>query len=493
MAKAFLANMSAGRYLLPLSAVAEMLASLLRAVVLARILPPDQFGVAVALALVLSLAETAADLGLDRQVVRLKLDGDLAAQRGTLHSLALGKGAILALLLLALAWPLAALFDARDAAPAFAALAICPLLKGAAHLGVKELARDYRFGPDALAIIVLHGVTLATAIIMGVTVGQAWVVSAALITGYAAYMLMTHLLAPTPWRLDWNRPTAREALRYGAPLLPNGIAQGLKNIGDRLIVGALLGPASLSLYSVAAMIGIMPRGIILRYLTTLFLPRFVNASADGQAAPLTAAFAILLGCVASVLGLGLWCFGKPVVGLVFGAAYEPTQALMAAIAVMVALKLLVATVTLPALAFGATSLILYGSAGSLAGIALGGVTLWFRPDLVLFTYAVALCDAIALVSALLIGGSRLGLRTSPVLIPTLAPIALLVGLGLASSGDTLGVWTRMAVSTGLAAALTAGAAALLTRAGMPPRTLLATLRASPPGRSARTPDAEPLL
>lgn len=493
MAKAFLANMSAGRYLLPLSAVAEMLASLLRAVVLARILPPDQFGVAVALALVLSLAETAADLGLDRQVVRLKLDGDLGAQRGTLHSLALGKGAILALLLLALAWPLAALFDAPDAAPAFAALAICPLLKGAAHLGVKELARDYRFGPDALAIIVLHGVTLATAIILGVSVGQAWVVSVALICGYAAYLLMTHLLAPTPWRLGWDRSTAREALRYGAPLLPNGVAQGLKNIGDRLIVGALLGPASLSLYSVAAMIGIMPRGIILRYLTTLFLPRFVNASADGQAAPLTAAFAILLGSVASLLGLGLWCFGKPVVGLVFGAAYEPTQALMAAIAVMVALKLLVATVTLPALAFGATSLILYGSAGSLAGIALGGVTLWLRPDLVLFTYVVALCDAAALVSALLIGGRRLGLRTSLVLIPTLAPIAVLVGLGFASSGDVLGVWTRMAVSTGLAAALMAGAAALLTRAGMPPRALLATLRASPPGRSARTPDDEPLL
>lgn len=493
MARAFLANMSTGRYLLPLSAVAEMLASLLRAIVLARILPPDQFGVAVALALVLSLAEMAADLGLDRQVVRLKLDGDLAAQRSTLHSLALAKGAILALLLLALAWPLAALFGAPDAAPAFAALAICPLLKGAAHLGVKELARDYRFGPDALAIILLHGITLATAIILGVTVGQAWIVSAALICGYAAYLLMTHLLAPTPWRLGWDRPTAREALRYGAPLLPNGVAQGLKNIGDRLIVGAMLGPASLSLYSVAAMIGIMPRGIILRYLTTLFMPRFVNASAGGPAAPLTAAFAILLGSVASLLGLGLWCFGKPVVGLVFGATYEPTQALMAAIAVMVALKLLFAAVTLPALAFGATSLILYGSAGSLAGIALGGATLWFRPDLTLFAYVVALCDAIALVSALLVGGRRLGLRTAPVLISTLAPIALLVGLGFASSGDNFGIWTRMAASTGLAVALLAGAAALLARAGMPPRTLLATLRASPPGRSARAPDDEPLL
>jgi O-antigen/teichoic acid export membrane protein len=490
MVRALLISLSSRRYLLPLSSAAEMLASLLRAVVLVRLLPPDQFGIAIALALVLSLAEIAADIGLDRQMVRLKLDGDLAAQRGTLHALALVKGVLLGIMLAILASPLAFMFGAPESTPAFLALAICPILKGASHLGVKELARDYRFGPDALAIIILHLVTFIIVIVLGLLVAQAWVVSVALIAGYAAYLAATHALAPARWSLHWSPPIAREALRYGAPLMPNGIAQGLKNVGDRLIVGALLGPATLGLYSVTAMIGIMPRGIILRYLSTVFMPRFVNTGTGLRAAPLTAAFAILLGALATLLGLGLWSLGKPVVGLMFGAAYEPSQSLIGAVAIMVVLKLLFATVSLPAIAFGATSLILYGSAGSITGITLGAVCLWIRPDLVLFVYAVALCDAAALIAALMVGGGRLGLRARPVLIATLGPIAVLFGLVLFIGEVTATIWIRVAIALCISMFLIGATVFLLGRSGMPPMTLLANLRATPPSRSDHRPEGD---
>ncbi len=488
MARARLISMSAGRHLLPLSAVAELVASLARAVVLARILPPDQFGVAIALALVLSLAEMAADLGLDRQVVRLDLTGDIAAQRGTLHGLALAKGALLAALLAALAWPLSMLFGAPDAWPAFAALAICPLLKGSANLGVKEIARDYRFGPDALAVIAQHVVTLLLAVVLALVIAKAWVVSAALIAGYVAYGVLSHALAPHRWRLAWHSPTAGAAWRFGAPLLPNGMAQGLKNVGDRLIVGALLGPAALALYSVTAMIGVMPRGIILRYLTTTTLPRFVNTGGGAAGASLMAAFAVLMGTIAMALGLGLWVFGKPVVALVFGAAYEPTQALMSAVAIMVVLKLLFATVTLPAMAFGATALMLYGAVGSALGIALAAVGLWWRPDLLLFVHIVAACDAIALLAAVVLGGARIGLRAPAVLAATFTPVIALYALILwpGEAAGLLGV--RVMLGAGAALLLAALALLLLRRAGVSPSRLVVTLLAKPASGLKDAPD-----
>ena len=478
-----------GRSLLMMSALTEMAGSLIRAVVLARILPPEQFGLAVALALVLSLAELAADLGFERSIMRLALDRDVAAQRGTLHALALLRGVALASILLILAYPMAALFGSQVAAPAFALLAICPLLRGLANLGVKEAARDYRFGPDAVSMIAFHATTTIVTVGLALAARSYWAVPVGLIAGCGVHVALTHALSRERWALRWDHEAAREAWRYGAPLAPNGIAQGLKNIGDRLIVGAFLGPATLGLYSIAVMIGVMPRGIALRYVTTVFMPRFVNTGSGPQAASLAAAFAVFIGLLATALGLGLWSLGKPLTLLVFGSAYDPPLALIDAVAIMVAAKMLGAIVTMPAIAFGFTTLVLVGSAGSLTGIALGTATMLVKPDLVLFVYVIALVDGLALWASLAIGGKRLSLESRAAKLAALVPFIILGALAWLSSvlPDLAWPW-RLAVA--IFAGTSAGGAAisLIRWAGSSPSEMLRILRETP--KAARTPPVE---
>jgi PST family polysaccharide transporter len=292
-----------------------------------------------------------------------------------------------------------------------------------------------------------------------------WAVSFGLIAGCAVHCVLTHKLSRERWALRWDREAARQAWRYGAPLAPNGIAQGLKNIGDRLVVGAFLGPASLGLYSIAVMIGVMPRGIALRYVTTVFMPRFVNTGPGPQAAPLAAAFAVFVALLATALGLALWSLGKPFALLVFGPAYDPPLALIDAVAIMVAAKMLSAIVTMPAIAFGFTTFVLVGSAGSLAGIGLGALSLLIKPDLVLFVYIVALVDGLALAASLAIGGSRLSLSSLTAKLAAISPFIILGALAFLSSAlPDLGWHWRLAVAI-IVAASAGGVAVLLLRTG----------------------------
>lgn len=432
---------------LALSVAAEVVGSLGRTFALAWLLPPAQFGVAVALALTIAMADVFTELGLDRMIVRLRIDGNLEAQRGTLHSIALLRGLFVATALAVASPYIATGLQASDAAGAFLALALCPLIKGVTNLGPKEQARNYQYGPDGLGMMLYHGVTTVATIASALFLGTFWAATIGLVVGAICYVATTHVLALHPWRLAWQKQVALDAWHYGAPLIPNGISQGLKALGDRLIVGAILGPASLAFYNLTMMVGLLPRTIALRFLTTFFMPRFVNTASEQKSRSIAEAFAVFTGGLGLALGLLLWSVGAPLIGLLFGAVYMPPQALIGAAAALVAVRLLYSVVTLPAMAFGGTAYILIGSAGSLAGVALGAFTLWQTHSLVWFVLAMGAAELIALAIAIKRGRTALSLE-SPVVFATalLVPTVLMALLAVDLIMGPFGLMSRCAIA-----------------------------------------------
>jgi O-antigen/teichoic acid export membrane protein len=235
------------------------------------------------------------------------------------------------------------------------------------------------------------------------------------------------------------------------------------------------------------MIGVLPRGVVLRYLTNVFMPLFVNTGQGRQARPLVDAFAIACATLGTVFGLGLWSLGQPFIALVFGQQFEPSQSLMAAVSLMTVAKLLFAIAALPALAWGETRLILIGSLGSLIGIAIGSLLLVQTGKLTLFVHAIALADVLALVAALAAG--RTSLTIGPVaLVAAAAPLATLAVLALASETvPALASWpARLGLAGALALIMAGCAAGLLVMAGSSPAALWRTLRAKPPPQQRPT-------
>lgn len=470
------------------SALSELVSSLARTVVLARILPPDQLGVAVALALTLSMAEIFAEIGLDRSIIRLNPGTDPNGQRGTLHALAVIRGVILALLLAGAAPVLAAAFQSAASMPAFLVLAVCPLIKGVAHLGPKEQMRAYAYGPDAFATIILHAMTMLATIGAALVLRSYWAAPVGLVVGLVVYVLTTHLLALSPWRLAWRKDTARDALHFGAPLVPNGVSLGLKSLGDRLIVGAVMGPAALAFYNLTMMVGVMPRTIALRYLTTVFLPHFVHVEPGRGANLLAGAFALLSGAIGLAIGLGLWSLGGPVIALIFGAAYLPGQALIGATAALVAVRMLYAVITLPAMASGGTNYILVGSVGSLLGVGCGGLVLWLTRDLTFFVLTMAAVEFLTLLLALHVGRAALSLQAGLV-VPAimLPPLILLALTGSEMLIQPVGWPWRCGVAIALALTLLLAVELSLRRVGSSLMKVMKTLREKPPAPLAGPP------
>ena len=113
------------------SAVGKALA-LIRNIIIARILSPEDFGVAATFIITLSLLQSVSEVAADKLQVQAK-DGDDKRLQQVMHLFQLMRGVFGAAILIIFARPIAGLFGAPEAAWAFQWLALIPLLRGLAH------------------------------------------------------------------------------------------------------------------------------------------------------------------------------------------------------------------------------------------------------------------------------------------------------------------------------------------------------------------------
>jgi PST family polysaccharide transporter len=325
---------------LGLAHIAETALPFVRNIALARLLEPREFALALALASVVGMAEMVGDVGLPQYALRA--DAANARFRNTLHSLALLRSFFLAILIVLAAYPLEWLFQAPGAALAFALAGLTVAVRGFANLATRQVTRDGRYGPEAAAILVSQ--LGWTAAVVGLSL--LWQDHRAMAVGMLVYVAcivaVTNLALPIRFGLAFDRTTAADAMRYGRPLVPNGLALAVTSLSDRLIIGGLRGLDALALYGPLSSTAMLPRATALRYVYNLFLPAMVKREEAGRslAAPARAWFATI-SLLAVAFSLGFMALAEPTIALVFGPHYQPPGLLTLLMALILASRLLV--------------------------------------------------------------------------------------------------------------------------------------------------------
>jgi lipopolysaccharide exporter len=220
-------------------------------IVLARILIPEEFGLAGLALVFVTYAEVITDLGVSQAVVYFPEDRrthDAALTLSLLWSGVLVLGAFLA------APMVAGFFDRPDVAPLFRVVALALLVGGLGSVPDALLRKRLRFRQRLVAVlgrVVVKGVLSIALAVAGL---GAWALVWGFVAGEAAWMIAAWILAgyrpgPRFWRL--RRETAAPLLRYGLPAAGSAILLALVFNVDYLIVGERLGARSLGFYTIA--------------------------------------------------------------------------------------------------------------------------------------------------------------------------------------------------------------------------------------------------
>lgn len=366
-----------------------------RNLLIARLVSPADFALALTLALSASLVQMMTDVGLDRFVIQ-DPKGDDPDVLKTVHLANLGRGALISLLLFSASTLIADLFGVSDIYWAYQILAAILLIRAFDNLDTKRMQRHHRFGPDLTVNVVSQAAGLIAGVIaalqIGTFVAMLWAIAAQTI----CFTLLTHVLAERRYSCGLDRKHVDRLFVFGWPLVINGFVLFIGSQGDRVLVGSALSLEDLALYGAATTLTGALGVFVIRVIATISLPRLSELTDDDTefATQLVALGVLVLGIsVAANFAIGLT--GKGFVELLFGVRYQLPMHLPIFLGLMVAFWIAQIWPTLVALSKGQTRQVLFVNIFRISGVLLAGLSIAAGGKLVLIAASIATGEALA--------------------------------------------------------------------------------------------------
>lgn len=352
---------------------ASSLLLLVRNLMVARLVPVEDYGIASTFAIVMAVIEMVSNFGLQQQIIQAR-DGDDPDFQAALQGFQLLRGVFSGLLLFACAGALADFMNFEGVAGAYQVMALVPVLNALQHFDIHRLNRHMIFGPLIVAGTMPALVSLVLVWPLALWLGDYRVMLYAILAQAVMGVVFTHLMAERPWRMTLERAVIARALRFGWPLMLNNVLLFVVFNGDRILIGREMGAAELAIFSMGLTLTLTPTLVFARSMQNLFLPRLSALDPRGTDAArfsgmATAVLEIVL--LASLLfAVGTVLLGRPVVYLLLGEKYLPLLPYIGLFAIAQALRMLKIGPAIAALATGHTGNAMIGNLPRLVSLPL---------------------------------------------------------------------------------------------------------------------------
>lgn len=345
--------------------------------ILARLLVPEDFGLASTFAVTMTALELLSDLSLEKMIVR-DPDGNEERLQATLTTLSMIRFALLALIVYVSAGWLADIYDVPQAREAYQIFTIVPLIRMFTHLDTFRVQREMNFNIEIYANIISQVVGLIVAGLFAYYTRDYKSVLWGVIAQSLALVAITHMMATRPFRVGWHKEYATRALSFGWPLMVNGFVLMLVTQADRVLVGAALGMGDLAIYTIAVLLVTVAGSSLYRVVSTVSLPWLSGVQDDPEAfqAQYTQ-LAHVIGLITVLFFVPITLLGSDVIAFVFGADYLGATVLIALLSTGMSLKFMRCLFVNAFLALGKTRDLMLSETTRVTGIILAAVVLYF--------------------------------------------------------------------------------------------------------------------
>ncbi len=327
-------------------------ASFVRNMILARLLSKADFGIAATFGLVLTLMEFTAKIGIGRFVVQDK-EGYEPGFIASAHLVQACMAGISAMLIVAGAPVLAQWFGIGNDAWALMLLALVAVFRGLEHADVRRYERELRFGPAAAVEAIPQVAITLVAWPVAVWFEDFRAVLVLLLAKSTIGCVLSHFLAERPYRWAWHRERVARMLRFGWPLLINGLLLFGVMQGDQFLVATFYAMSDLAPYAAAAALAYAPSFLFVGILSSILLPLLSRVQDDLSLLRRHYAQAVaLVTLVSAVTSVGMIIASEALMQSAYGSKYTGSGIILAWLTAAVAFRNLRVAPSIAALARG---------------------------------------------------------------------------------------------------------------------------------------------
>lgn len=350
--------------------------SFARNIIIARLLNPENMGIAATFAITMTLLEMISNLAVDMLLVQAK-DGDDPVFQGTAQLYQVFRGLSIGLVIFTCAPIITWLFKTPQAEWAFRLLALVPIFRGFMHLDWKRLQRKMQYRTAVLVELIPQAVITLAAFPMAVWLGDYSTVLWLVLMQAAIGLLVSHLFSQRPYQLNWDREYGSRLLAFGWPLLINGLLIFGALQGDRLIIGTFYTMAELGVYSVTFSLILTLAMVLTKLSTSLLLPLF--ADTQDCKIKLRERYLITVQALALIGGVVVLPFitaGGHLIVLFYGKQYLSAVAFAPWLGALLVARIFRLIPTVASLAYGDTKNSMFANIFRLVGVIAAILVAW---------------------------------------------------------------------------------------------------------------------
>jgi len=262
-----------GLWIFSLRAVNKGL-GIIRTIILARFLVPEDFGLFGIALLALSTLEVFSQTGFQEALIQKK--GSVAAYLDTAWTISVMRGLLLFTILFLAAPVIAEFFSATKAVLIIRIIAFSTLLTGFRNVGILYLTKDLDFKKKSFYEFSAASVDLVVSIFLVIMLRNVWALVWGGLAGNLVRLIMSFIIQPSRPRFKFEREKAAELIRYGRWLLGSGILIFFVTQGDDIFVGKILGVTALGFYQMAYLLSNLPATEITHVMSQVTFPAYTK-------------------------------------------------------------------------------------------------------------------------------------------------------------------------------------------------------------------------
>ncbi len=305
--------------------------------VLVRLLQPEDFGlVAIASGFIMA-ADALSSIGVQDAMVREPHPD--RAMYDTAFTLSVLRGLLSAVMILAVAWPIARFMDEDRLVPVLAALALGMIVTAGENIGIVDFRRDMRFDKEFQFQVWSRVVSVGVTVVLALVWRSYWALVCGMLAGRVARVIQSYVMSPYRPRLTlvaWRRLVGFSLWMWGVAVMVQ-----LRDRMDHAIIGRMLGTNAVGNYAVGYEIGTLTTTELSEPLNRALFSGFATMqdAAERRAAMYLGAIGVS-AVIVFPAGVGISLIASPLVHLLLGVQWLSVIELVQIVAIASTLSVL---------------------------------------------------------------------------------------------------------------------------------------------------------
>lgn len=289
---------------------------LIRIIIVARLLSPNDFGLLGIALLTISILEAFSDTGF--QAALVQRNEKIASYLDTAWTISVIRGSILFVTIFLLAPYVGYFFDRPDASFIIKVMGVTILLRSFSNIGIVYFQKELQFNKLFIYKLSYNLVEFIVTVLAAFILKNVWALVLGSLAGGVGGLFASYLFHSYRPRFDLNFEKAKKLFGFGKWMFGSSILVFLITQGDDVFVGKVLGLTMLGLYQMAYRISNIPTTEISRLIHQLAFPAY--SKMQDNLPRLREAYLEVLQITTFL------CF--PLAGLIFITAPDLTQILL---------------------------------------------------------------------------------------------------------------------------------------------------------------------